>query len=109
MRDRIRQMRFPFRGFILNRSLAGGSEPLSPESLTLPASAIEAGLNADDLHALAEVERWQARQDREHLDLLRREAGDGAFALAAPHLGSAIEDLAGLDQLAQGLIAARVA
>ena len=107
MRDRIRQMRFPFRGFILNRSLAGGCEPLSPESLTLPSSAIESGLSADDLHALAEVERWQARLDREHLELLRREAAEGAFALAAPHLGSAIEDLAGLDLLAQGLIAAR--
>ena len=106
LRDRIRQMGFPFSGFILNRSLAGAEARQSPEALALSEEDLRAGLTTEDLIALAEVERWQALRDLEHLGRLRREAGPGAFALAAPHLGASIEDLGGLDRLARGLIAA---
>ena len=109
LRDRIRQMGFPFRGFILNRSLAGQEARQSPEAMVLPEAALAAGLRTEDLIALAEVERWQALRDLEYLGCLQRQAGAGAFALAAPHLGSSIEDLRGLDRLAQGLLAAESA
>ncbi len=107
MRDRIREMGFPFFGFILNRSLAGEAPHRSPEEMALPEGARRAGLRAEDLIALAQVERWQAARDLEHLSRLRQEAGGDAFALAAPHLGSSIDDLRGLDRLARGLLAAR--
>ncbi|MDR0966902.1 MAG: AAA family ATPase [Myxococcales bacterium] len=106
LRKSICRMGFPFRGFILNRSLAGPQARQSPEAMPIPADCLASGLRTEDLIALAEVERWQALRDREHLNRLRREAGKGAFAIAAPHLGTSIEDLCGLALLAQGLLEA---
>ena len=59
------------------------------------------------LHAvtrqLADAERWRAQRDRDLLARLRMESPSGG-AIATPHLGGAVEDLAGLAELARNLV-----
>jgi anion-transporting ArsA/GET3 family ATPase len=101
---KILSLGLPFGGFVLNRSWAYTRGYASPESLTVaddaPMSVI---LAVRKLVQLADGERWRAERDRTLLARLRMDAGAGQ-AVATPHLGGAVEDLAGLAALARNLI-----
>lgn len=101
-RDRIHEMRLPFAGFILNRSWVRTDGLVDPESLTLePSAPMQSGL--EKLKALARIERARVARDTELLAQLKAEVPATAFAIAAPYLGDAIEDLRGIAALAQGI------
>jgi anion-transporting ArsA/GET3 family ATPase len=102
-RDRLAQMRLPFAGFILNRSWVRTEGLVGAESLALDLTPpLVTGL--EKLQRLAAVERGRVERDRRLLDELKAEVPATAFAIAAPYLGEAIEDLAGIASLAQGII-----
>lgn len=96
-RDRIAQMHLPFAGFVLNRSWVRTDGLVTPENVEM-SDAVRAKLDA-----LAQVELRRSKRDTALLEQLRGEVPDGAFVIAAPYLGDAIEDLRGLDTLARGL------
>ena len=102
-RDQILSRGLPFAGFILNRSLARVRELVHPEALRDDAHEAEARDALRKLIGLADREGAQADRDAELLVRLAGLAGPGRFAVAAPHLGDAVEDLPGLLQLAQSL------
>ncbi|MGV3621612.1 MAG: ArsA family ATPase [Archangium sp.] len=96
-RDRIASMGLPFAGFILNRSWARTEGFVEPESLNLDATTLS------KLEGLANVEHSRVERDRALLSQLKREVPPTSFAIAAPYLGEAIEDLRGLATLAEGI------
>lgn len=101
---KILELGLPFGGFVLNRSWAYTRGYGSPESLALGDDAsMSAILALRKLVQLADGERWRAERDRNLLARLRMDAGSGE-AVATPHLGGAVEDLAGLAALARNLI-----
>lgn len=101
-RDRIAVMGLPFAGFVLNRSWVRTDGLVAPESLVVEEDpTLRSGL--EKLKALADLERARVARDRALLDQLRGEVPPTAFAVAAPYLGEAIEDLAGIALLAQGI------
>lgn len=102
-RDQILTRSLPFAGFVLNRSLARGGELLHPDAFAAEARVAEARDALRKLGGLAERERAQGEEDAALLERLKALAGAGRFAVAAPHLGDAVEDLPGLLLLAQGL------
>jgi hypothetical protein len=57
----------------------------------------------EKLAALARVELGRVQRDRALLAQLAREVPASAFAVAAPYIGEAIEDLKGLALLARGI------
>lgn len=100
-RDQITERGLPFAGFVLNRSLARAVELAHPDELQ-----DGHGLEVDTvrkLAALADREKTRADADAALLDRLRAIAGKDRFAVAAPHLGEAVEDLPGLVDLGRGL------
>lgn len=100
MQEKLREMRLPFSGYVLNRSWAYTRGLISPTTLGVGATP-EAKSAIAKLEALAAHEQRLAERDRLVLNELR---GDGACeATATPHLGAAIEDFAGLLTLATGL------
>ncbi|MFT3708862.1 MAG: ArsA-related P-loop ATPase [Archangium sp.] len=101
-RDRINSMGLPFAGFILNRSWVRTDGFVDPDTLSLEQSApVKSGLQK--LKALAQIELARVARDQELLTQLRREVPATAFAIAAPYLGEAIEDLKGIALLARGI------
>lgn len=96
-RDRIAAMHLPFAGFVLNRSWVRVDGLATPEFTAMSAPMRE------KLTLLAHVELERSRRDTALMEQLQREVPQGAFVIAAPYLGDAIEDLKGLDTLAQGL------
>lgn len=97
-RDRINGMGLPFAGFILNRSWVRTEGFVELDSLKLePSSALE------KLRVLAKLEHSRVARDQALLEQLRAEVPKTAFAIAAPYLGEAIEDLRGIGQLARGI------
>jgi anion-transporting ArsA/GET3 family ATPase len=101
-RDRIHSMGLPFAGFILNRSWVRTDGFVDPDTLSLEQSApMKSGL--EKLKALARVELARVARDQALLKQLRLEVPDSAFAIAAPYLGEAIEDLKGIALLARGI------
>lgn len=103
-RGRMADMTLPFGGYVLNRSWAYTRGFSSPEDVVLaPDAPLEVVGALLKLRQLADAERWRARRDRDLLARLRMEGGTGA-ALATPHLGGAVEDLAGLSELARNLV-----
>ncbi|MBS2020820.1 MAG: ArsA family ATPase [Deltaproteobacteria bacterium] len=104
-RTQIEGRALPFKGFVLNRSHARAATLPHPSELTHDAEVSQASL--DKLKPLADRERSQAIADAQVLDELRSRAGAHGLAVAAPHLGDAVEDLSGLHQLAQGLLPER--
>jgi anion-transporting ArsA/GET3 family ATPase len=101
---KIRDLGVPFAGYVLNRSWAYTRGFVGPESIVLPSECSEVERVAlRKLTQLADVERWRAQRDRDLLARLRMQTG-GAAAIATPHLGGAIEDLAGLAELARNLV-----
>lgn len=98
-RDRIAGMGLPFAGFVLNRSWVRTDGYVDPASITLNLTPHA----LQKLKALAEVEYARVVRDRALLSQLRAEVPPTAFAIAAPYLGEAIEDLKGLTALAQGI------
>jgi anion-transporting ArsA/GET3 family ATPase len=120
--DKITHLGLPFAGYVLNRSWAYTRGFLGPEEIELPPGASEHERVAlRKLAQLADGERWRAQRDRDLLARLRMESAgavrseasaetrlDGhserAAAIATPHLGGAVEDLAGLAELARNLV-----
>lgn len=101
-RDRITGMGLPFAGFILNRSWVRTDGFVDPASLTLePSAPMRSAL--EKLKVLAKLELTRVARDRALLTQLRGEVPSTAFAIAAPYLGEAIEDLKGIALLAQGI------
>lgn len=104
-RDRIFAMKLPFAGFVLNRSWVRTEGFVDPSELKL-SSELEtphAKSGLEKLAALARVELGRVQRDRALLAQLAREVPATAFAVAAPYIGEAIEDLKGLAQLAHGI------
>ncbi len=101
---KIGELGLPFAGYVLNRSWAYTRGLVAPEEIPLPEGAGEAERGAlRKLGQLADAERWRAQRDRDLLARLRMETSSGA-AIATPHLGGAVEDLAGLTELARNLV-----
>jgi hypothetical protein len=102
--NKIQELKLPFAGYVLNRSWAYTRGFTAPESIELPSDAPDddrVGLHK--LAQLADAERWRAQRDRDLLARLRMETDSGS-AIATPHLGGAVEDLAGLAELARNLV-----
>jgi anion-transporting ArsA/GET3 family ATPase len=102
-RDQILARELPFAGFVLNRSLARVRELSHPDTLAPEAREVEARTALRKLGHLADREHAQAGRDSALLERLASLAGPDRFAVAAPHLGDAVEDLPGLLELARGL------
>jgi anion-transporting ArsA/GET3 family ATPase len=104
-RDKILGMGLPFSGFILNRSWAHTEGFVTPEELQLGNELVTEKVRTgiDKLRALAQIELEKVKRDRALLAQLAKEVPASAFAVAAPYLGEAIEDLKGLAALAQGI------
>lgn len=100
-RDQLARRELPFAGFVLNRSFAALEGLPHPGDLPHAASP-EQRAALGKLGPLADVEQARAVADGRLLGRLRELAGQG-FAVAAPHLGEAIEDLPGLLRLARGM------
>lgn len=103
-RDRITSMGLPFGGFVLNRSWVRTDGFTDPDALVLAPeapAAMRTGLAK--LRHLAAVELQRVARDRELLLQLAKEVPASAFAVAAPYIGEAIEDLRGLAMLAHGI------
>ncbi|MCW5835166.1 MAG: ArsA family ATPase [Labilithrix sp.] len=114
--DKITELGLPFAGYVLNRSWAYTRGFVGPEEIALdPGAAEHERVALKKLSQLADGERWRAQRDRDLLARLRMEAargapprshpdGFGGAAIATPHLGGAVEDLAGLAELARNLV-----
>lgn len=103
-RDRILSMGLPFAGYVLNRSWVRTEGLVRPESLLLPDDAPAAARpGLVKLSELARHELARVARDRALLQELAAEVPASAFAVAAPYLGEAIEDLHGLAALARGI------
>jgi anion-transporting ArsA/GET3 family ATPase len=102
-RDQIQARQLPFAGFVLNRSLARAPELSHPDTLVPQAHEAEARTALRELGQLADREHAQGRRDSALLERLAALAGPDRFAVAAPHLGDAVEDLPGLLELARGI------
>jgi len=103
-RAKIAELGLPFAGYVLNRSWAYTRGFAGPEEIVLGPDTTEKERGAiRKLGQLADGERWRARRDRDLLARLRMDSPDGA-AIATPHLGGAVEDLAGLGELARNLV-----
>ena len=101
---KIADLGLPFAGYVLNRSWAYTRGLVAPEDIPLPEGAGEPERIAlRKLGQLADAERWRAQRDRDLLARLRMETSSGS-AIATPHLGGAVEDLAGLTELARNLV-----
>lgn len=102
--SKIKELGLPFAGYVLNRSWAYTRGFAGPETITLRPDAGEVERVAwKKLTQLADAERWRAQRDRDLLARLRMETESGS-AIATPHLGGAVEDLAGLAALARNLV-----
>jgi anion-transporting ArsA/GET3 family ATPase len=102
--EKIAALGLPFAGYVLNRSWAYTRGFLNPEDIPLSDRASDLERSAmKKLTQLANAERWRAQRDRDLLARLRMASASGA-AIATPHLGGAVEDLAGLAELARNLV-----
>jgi anion-transporting ArsA/GET3 family ATPase len=108
--SKIVELGLPFAGYVLNRSWAYTRGFAGPEDIDLPPSSSERERSAlKKLRQLADGERWRAQRDRDLLARLRMGSAESAggtegSAIATPHLGGAVEDLAGLAELARNLV-----
>lgn len=101
---KIEALGVPFAGYVLNRSWAYTRGYASPELIEMgdaPSPELASGMAK--LRQLAVEERRRADRDRKLLTGLKSRTASG-HALATPHLGGAIEDLAGLVDLARNLV-----
>ena len=101
--EKLREMKLPFAGYVLNRSWAytrGLKHPREVEGSVTPGSPEHVVL--EKLASLADDELRLAARDRKLLAELEKRAGS---AVATPQLDSAIEDFAGLLYLAESLSA----
>jgi hypothetical protein len=101
---KMRELGVPLEGSILNRSYAYTRGLVRPEGVPVPEGASPALVSAlGKLGGLADLELQRAERDRRILADLVASAG-GGFAVATPHLGGAVEDVAGLVALAEHLV-----
>ena len=106
--DKIRQLRLPFRGFVLNRSQASPEGDRFPSAELLPADASEALRSGiEKLKWLGRTESLQVSRDRGLLADLALRAGKGAFAIALPSVSAADSDGETLNTLARIIFAER--
>lgn len=106
-RDEVTRRKLPFAGFVLNRSHARLAALEHPPVPPAPFSEVVREAVAK-LRLLGDREQLRARSDAALLGRLTELAGEGRFAVAAPHLGEAVEDLPGLLRLARGMLSAPV-
>jgi anion-transporting ArsA/GET3 family ATPase len=102
-RDRIVAMGLPFGGFVLNRSWVKTDDFVEPASLLGRDPLPEVTSGMGKLEELAKVERLRVSRDKALLTQLGKEVPSTGFAIAAPYLGEAVEDIRGLALLAGGL------
>lgn len=99
---KLREMGLPVGGYVLNRSWAYTRGFGDPESIALaPDATLDQRNGLKKLALLADIERKMAARDRALLGELAARAGN---AHATPYLGAAIEDFAGLVELADSFL-----
>jgi anion-transporting ArsA/GET3 family ATPase len=102
LENKLREMGLPVGGYILNRSWAYTRGLGDPEAIMLRRDASHAErAGMKKLSELADIERKMATRDRGLLADLAKRAD---YAHATPHLGAAIEDFAGLVELADSFL-----
>ncbi|MBI3541903.1 MAG: ArsA family ATPase [Deltaproteobacteria bacterium] len=111
--DKTRELKLPFRGFLLNRSHAADAERAFPDAAGLSPSGGElspaARSGLEKLGRLAAAERELITRDQKLLGDLKRRAGEGGFAVALPTLSFAPAADGGRDELAAlGMLAKRI-
>lgn len=95
----------PFRGFVLNRSLAGEDERVPPPADLFGPHPTEVERSAlAKLLELAELEQAAVRRHRSLLQELEQEAGDDAFTVALPLIPTGAEDMTSLVRLGDVLL-----
>jgi anion-transporting ArsA/GET3 family ATPase len=99
-REQLLRRQLPFAGFVLNRSFATLKDLSHPVDIAHERG--EAHGAVEKLSRLADLERAKAVSDEQLVGRLATMAAPG-FAVAAPHLGEAVEDLPGLLRLARGM------
>lgn len=101
-RGRMRELGVPLEGTILNRSYAYTRGLVRPGDPPAGASH-DLAAAFRKLGPLADLELHRAERDRRLLADLLREA-EGTFAIATPHLGNGLSDVAGLVALSETLV-----
>ncbi len=98
---KIDELKLPFGGYVLNRSLAHGADL----ELTEPPEHADAALRSAlrKIRPMLDTHFEMKNRDRRLLAELRAK-GQHGFAIATPHVGGAIEDLTGIGNLAQHLL-----
>lgn len=91
--DKTRELKLPFKGFVLNRSSvhAGSKKSPGPEVLK-PGASSEAIAALKKLELLAEKERARISQHQKLLAELKTRAGSGNFALALPMVVAGVDE-----------------
>jgi anion-transporting ArsA/GET3 family ATPase len=99
------ELQLPFRGFVLNRSQAAGTDRVLPSAdlfggqpTAVQASALE------KLQKLARVEKAAVERHQDLLDELRNDAGDDATAVALPIIASGADGMNALVALGDVLM-----
>lgn len=112
-RKALTEQGLPFCGYVLNRSWAREEELPTPEALLhhVPEHVPEGDSARTGVEALSRLAQWERERAGEHRRLLARLAErlpTGAVAVAAPDIGAALEDFAGLVRLGEALAAPAV-
>lgn len=98
------ELQLPFRGFVLNRSLATGNERSMPENLFgAHPDAVQASALAK-LAGLAEVERAAVLRHQRLLAELAADAGRDSLAVALPNMPSGADEMGALVHLGDVLM-----
>jgi anion-transporting ArsA/GET3 family ATPase len=100
--DKTRELKLPFRGFVLNRSRALNAKKPLPDSSLFSAAAAS---GVEKLQGLARTELELAGRDVALLRDLESRAGADATAIALPELPSGADDMATLITVADVLAA----
>lgn len=101
--DKTRDLKLPFRGFVLNRSHANDVGRPMPTAASEATGVLKTGL--EKLQGLAELERTAATRDSKLLAELTGKAGAEGTALALPDLPQGADDIATLVTVADALAA----
>ena len=107
-REKIRQLKLPFHGFILNRSEARDDGKIFPHATLLGANPSAEALTAmEKLQGFAKIEQLRAVRDRGILADLALSAGGSAVAIALPTLTDGSDEMATLTEIADILASER--
>ncbi len=103
--EKMKDLKLPFRGFVLNRSRARNTSKRWPDEESLENLAPPGLAALPRLQALAHVELEAAKRDLDLLTELEQRAGDGATAMAVPELPEGADDMVTLLTIADALAA----